>query len=386
MAASTIHTLEEINSEGFEGPTVSSVMDYVGVNINHELGEVQGPYASPELGPYDKWAIAYGYGPDDKIEEVLSQVSDPDHIFVSQLAMFMGSDPRNMTWDLGANNLNFAESRIALAQELRGKLIDDIIKEGESWKRARERLNMLLGTQLQAIFIASNWIGSSYINNDFKGDPGNRPPIEDVPAQEQRRALRLIIDNSFDDAAFGLTPELIRHMGKEYWWDPAAIRNLFEDPSYNVHDVVGGIQAVTLTLIMNPARLRRVYDNEYRAQDSDDVLTMAEVVNAVTDAVWSECAEPAHMKYSAETPMVSSFRRNLQREHMQRLIDLALLEDEPSPSLRTISSMARFELRRIDEMAQQAQGASPDPYTTAHLADIRTRIEKALDAAYVITP
>ncbi len=48
--------------------------------------------------------------------------------------------------------------------------------------------------------------------------------------------------------------------------------------------------------------------------------------------------------------------------------------------------MATQELRRIDEMAAAAGKTSPDPYTDAHLADIRTRIAKALDAAYVITP
>jgi hypothetical protein len=386
MAASSIRTLEEINTEGFEGATVGSVMDYVGVNINHELGEIQGPYASPQLGPYDKWAIAYGYGPADTLEETLARVSEPELVFVSQLAMAVGSDPRNMTWDLGANNLNFTESRISLAQELRAKLIEDVIKDGESWKIARERLYSLLGTQLFGIYIASNWIGSSYINNDFKGDPGGRAPIEDVPAAEQRRALRLVVDNAFTDDAWGLTPELVRHLGREYWWDPAEYDNLFEDPSFNVHDVVGGIQATALTLVMNPTRLRRIYDNEYRAQGADDILTLTEVVTTVTEAIWSECAEPSARQYSAEYPLVSSFRRNLQREHVQRLVDLALIPDTPSPALRTISSMATQELRRIREMADAAQAVEPDPYTAAHLADIQTRIDKALDAAYVIKP
>jgi hypothetical protein len=385
MAASTIRTLEEMNSEGFEGPTVGSVMDYVAVNINHELGEVQGPYASPVLGPYDRWAIAYGYGAEDQLKDVLAKVSDPDHIFVSQLAMAVGSDPRNMTWDIGANNLNFADSRISLAHELRGRLLEDIIKDGDSWKKARDRLQVLLGTQLQSIFIASTWVGGSYINNDFKGDPGGRAPIEDVSAADQRRALALVIDNAFHDDAFGLTPDLLRHLGREYWWDPSEMETLMDDPSFNVHDVVGGLQATALTLIMNPTTLRRVYDNEYRGADAADVLTLAEVVASVTEAAWAEC-EDMDARHSAGSPMISSFRRNLQREHVQRLVDLALLPNTPSPALRTISTLATQELRRIDEMAAEAEKAAPDPYTVAHLADVRTRIAKAMDAAYVITP
>jgi hypothetical protein len=84
--------------------------------------------------------------------------------------------------------------------------------------------------------------------------------------------------------------------------------------------------------------------------------------------------------------MVSSFRRNLQREHVQRLIDLALLKDSPSPALRTISSMATLELKRIDKMAVKALDTEPESYTTAHLEDIRTRIEKALEARYILLP
>ena len=121
-------------------------------------------------------------------------------------------------------------------------------------------------------------------------------------------------------------------------------------------------------------------------EGAEDVLTLAEVVTAVTDAVWTECAQPGWKKHSADQPMVSSFRRNLQREHVQRLIDLALLKDSPSPAMRTISSMATLELKRIDTMAAKALDAEPDPYTTAHLADIRTRIEKALEARYILLP
>jgi hypothetical protein len=375
MAASTIRSLEEVNSEGFDGPTIGSVMDYVAANINHELGEVQGPYATPALGPYDHWAIAFGYGPEDEVEKVLSRVSEPDHIFISQSAMGAGSDPRNMTWDYGADNIEFAESRMGIVRELRGKLVSDIVDDGESWAVARRRFSALQGTHMQSMFIVAPWIGGSYINNDFKGDPGDRAPIEDVPADRQRQALAFIIANSFEDDAYGLTPELLRHLGKEYWWDPAGIDELIADPSVTVHDMVGGIQATSLTLIMNPTRLRRVYDNEFRTT-GDDVFTLEELVTTVSDNVWRECANGS--------TDISSFRRNLQREHLQRLTDLALMDTATSPTLRTISTLARHELRRIDKMTESALQSGPDTYTQAHLEDIRARIAKTLEAAYVI--
>lgn len=370
MAASTIRSLAEINAEGFSGPTTASVMDYCAVNINHlkDLGPVQGPYASPVLGPYDTWAIRFGYGPAADVEKVLSEVAQPEHVFVSQAAMSVGSDPRNMTWDLGAENLDFCASRLALVRDLRDKLLTEIVDDGEPWSEARRRFSSLLGTHVQALFIASTWVGGSYEHYDRKGDPDGRLPVEDVPAAKQRKALALIVENAFQDDAFGLTPEIVRHLGKEYWWDPAGISELLQDPSFTVHDMVGGIQATALTLLMNPTKLRRVYDNEYRSEEKDE-LTLAELVGTVTDAVWQ--GEP------------TSFRRNLQREHVERLTDLALV-DSTSPSLRAIGTLAANELRGIDARCEKAQKGKLDAYASAHLADLRTRIAKALEATYVI--
>ncbi|CAE7758087.1 unnamed protein product [Symbiodinium sp. CCMP2592] len=381
MAASTYRSLEEMNSEDIEGATTASVMDYIAANINHELGEVQGPFATPEVGPYDRWAIAFGYGPESEIEEVLKQSQEPGHLFIPQSEITFGSDPRNVTWDNGADNMNFARSRLSLVQKLRGELLTEIVDDGESWSEARRRFNAFLGTHLQSVSIAATYVGGSYITNARKGDPDAPAPITDISADRQREAMNFVIDNTFEDAAFGITPELIRHLGKEYWWDPQGINELLADPSATVHDLVGGLQATGMTFLMNPTRLRRVYDNEFRA-DPNDKFTLAELVTTVTNRAWSECS-PTNGS-SRDDIEISSFRRNLQREHTDRLIQLMLLDGTSSPSLRTIATLASAELGRIDSMCDRALERNPDSYTTAHLSDIRTRISKAMDAAYVI--
>lgn len=377
MAASTIRSNAEINSEDYDGATIGSVMDYVAANINagpltgSELGDAQGAFASPEVGPYDMWAIAFGYGPADKVDEVLAQSAEPDHLYIAQTAMSVGSDPRNMTWDMGKDNLAFAEGRLALIEKIRERMLTDIVDEGESWAIARRRYNTTLGSQIQAMSIAAPYIGGSYTSNSFKGDANAPDPVSDVPADEQRRALNLIMDCAFEDDAFGLTPELVRHMGKEYWWDSAGLSELMADPSYTVHNLVAGVQGTGLSFIMNPTRLRRVYDNEFRAEG--DSLTLVEVLRTVSDRVWRELGE--------DDVAISSFRRSLQREHIERLSTLALLRSG-DPTLRTISTLARQELSRIQEMAEDAN--ADDAYVEAHLADATTRIERVLEAAYVV--
>ncbi|MBN8596359.1 MAG: zinc-dependent metalloprotease [Planctomycetes bacterium] len=376
MIASNIRSLKDINTAGFSGPTVGSVMDYAAANINYKLGDVQGPYATPTVGPYDKWVIAYGYGPEDKLPELAKRAGEPDLIYQSQIAISFDADPRNNTWDLGADNLQFAESRLGLVQDVRGKLLDKVVKDGESWAYARRRYNALLGTHLQMLSIASRWVGGSYLNNDAKGDPGNRAPIEDIPADKQRRALRLIMDNAFEDSAYGLTPDLVRHFNKEYYFDPDAVGEIVQDANFTINDTVGGAQSFALTMVMNGTRLRRLYDNEFRTAGSDNPVTMVEVVQAVTDNVWRE--------YGKSGTQVSSFRRNLQREHLERLVTLALLKDSGSASLRAVSTLARAELKRVDALAEAGLKSSSDAYTKAHLDDARTRIARTLDAAYIV--
>ncbi|MFN9971329.1 MAG: zinc-dependent metalloprotease, partial [Phycisphaerae bacterium] len=318
---------------------------------------------------------------EDKLPELLKRAGEPDLVYQAQAAIAFDADPRNNTWDLGADNLKFAESRLGLVKEVRGKLLDKIVKEGESWAVARRRYIATLNSQLQMLSIASRWIGGSFLNNDAKGDPGNRAPLSDVPAESQRRALKLIMDNGFEDSAFGLTPEIVRHLGKEHFYDSDEI---VPDASFTVHDSIGAVQSVALTMIMNPTRLRRLYDNEFRTSGTDNFISMNEVVRTVTDNVWREYAKPGG-SFNETSPMASSLRRNLQREHLERLVTLSLLRDSGSASIRAISSLARLELKRVDALAEGALKASPDAYTKAHLDDARTRIAKTLEASYVVT-
>jgi uncharacterized protein DUF4953/uncharacterized protein DUF5117 len=383
MAASSLVPLEQMNAAGYDGIVTASVMDYVAPNIAEPGTKQQGPFINAHLGPYDVWAIACGYGPKDALAAELAKSSQPEHTYVSQAAISFGSDPRNQTWDVGADNLDFCEARMRLVQALRTKITDELVKDGESWAEARRRYQQLLGTQLRTLFVAAAWIGGSYENQDVKGTPGAKLPVEDVAAADQRRALAFVMQTTFEDAAFGLTPELVRHFGKQYWFDPAGIEELTQDSSYDVHDLVGGIQATGLSLLLSPTRLRRVHDNEFRSAGQTDAFTLAELLTRVTDCVWKECANPGAVSASAAQPLCSSFRRNLQWEHTSRLVDLVLMPDTTSPALRAITTLAASELRRVDALAKETEARPLDPATKAHLAELRTRIEKALDAAYV---
>jgi hypothetical protein len=81
--------------------------------------------------------------------------------------------------------------------------------------------------------------------------------------------------------------------------------------------------------------------------------------------------------------MFSTLARNLQREHLNRLIDLARGMQWPNASGATIATLARQQLRDIRDRISEYSQLELDDYTRAHLADSGERIDRALEAAYI---
>ena len=384
--ASSIHSIQEINTEEFKGRAqTASVMDYNPVNINFNDGPVQGDYTMVTIGPYDYWAIEYGYTFDKDLKPILKRVSEEDLPYATDEDTW-GPDPLARRFDYGADPLDFADSQMRLAQHLRTKILDRIVKEGDSWAKAREAYELLLGRHFNAVAIAANWLGGSYVNRDRKGDPGDRDPIVAVETAKQRRALQFVIDNAFNDEAFGLTPELLAKMTVDKWWDEGGFRSIFEDPTWPVHDRIKAIQGVALTMLMNPTTLNRVYDTEFRLPSDQDAVTLPEVLFGITDAIWSELDKMPDTSFTARKPMISSLRRNLQREHLGRLIELSMLDKGFGASAQPIANLSTYKLRdlsdRIEHLLSNG-GQTVDPYTVAHLSEAKVRIDKALDADYI---
>jgi hypothetical protein len=311
-------------------------------------------------------------------------VSEKDHPYATDEDTW-GPDPLARRFDYTANPLDYSESQMRLVKDLRAKILERMVKPGESWSKAREGYEILLSRQFAAVNIASSFIGGSYINRDKKGDPGDRDPVKPVEVEQQRHALKFIIDNMFNDAAFGLSSDLLNKMTVDKWYDEGGMGDIFQDPTWPVHDRIMGLQAAALTEIMNPTTLDRVYDTEFRVPADADSLTLPEVINSVTDSIFTELDGNVSGPFTGRKPMISSLRRNLQREMLGRLIDLTLPGGGGGSSGRAIATLSVFKLRQLnDKITTRLKDASKlDPYTLAHLSEAQVRITKALDAQYI---
>ncbi len=385
--SSSIYTMEQINSPEVKGkkPFAGSVMDYLPVNIyNWQEKEKQGDYGMIDIGPYDRWAIEYGYSIVEKPEElkpILSRASQPELTYATDEDT-IGPDPLARRYDFGADPLKYAEKQIELAKYHRERLIEKFVKDGQSWARARYGYEMTLAVQSRAISMMSGWLGGAFVNRDKKGDPGNRLPIQVVPVAEQRAALQFVLVNTFRDDAYGLTPDLLRRMTVDKWLDNFSMS--FEDPTWPVHDRIMGIQSSLLTRLLNPGTFGRVYDNEFLCPSGEDMITLPEMLKTVEAEVWSELDKAAG-NYTDRQPMVSSLRRNLQREYVERLIDLSMPESWSQASHKPIANLALMHLRQLStRLGEKQEAPGLDTYTRAHLSETKLRIDKALDAGYLL--
>jgi hypothetical protein len=384
VVASTIYSIEEINDAAMKGePFTASVMDYNAVNYHYDLGDTQGDFFMPTIGPYDVWAIRYGYADEKEITEILAESTEPHHIYHSDEHL-ASPDPRVRQRDMGANVLDFVDEELRLIQDLRTQIVERSVKEGQSWQRVRMAYQSLLNQHFRNVVTAANWLGSSVITRDQFGD-SDRDPITPVDVKEQRRAMELVIDQTFYDESFGLTPELLNKMVYERNFDQGFAAFTTEE-TWNVHDNILAIQGTAMTLMLNPTTLRRVLDNEYKIAADEDALTLAEMMTTISDAAWSELDGRVTQRHTARDPMISSLRRNLQSEHVDRLIDLSLPGALPGAASKPIADLATYQLQQIsDKIGSTLESGDSmiDPYTMAHLSNTKEKIDKALDALYV---
>lgn len=397
---SSWHKLSEMRN-GTSDPNhqlTGSVMDY-NPYIYGEAEEEQGYFSTPTVGPYDMWAIEYGYRPfsaskeegaakDEKemLKKVASRCAEPGLDYATdEDTSFFYPDPLVNRWDNGKDPIEFARYQTTTAERLWKDGLKGVVPDGKSQTPLRRAFSMTLGEYGFGGMVAARQVGGQYVHRDAKGDPNGRSPIEIVPAEKQREALKFAAEKMLATDSFKFPPELLNSLAPGRWghWDSDEFDN---DLTFDVHRAVLNAQARVLFQLMNPFTLNRVHDAELKVTAEADAVTVVEVLRTVTESVWSEvAAAPAGGPYTDRRPMVGSFRRALQRDHLQRMIDIVL--SRPGSFLNAdVHAVARLTLKDLGtaiDAAVARGGGNIDDYTRAHLTDSRQRITQALNAEFV---
>lgn len=392
--ASTLYSLQDMNNveKTRETGLGASVMDYNALNIVPE-GATQGDYFSTTIGPYDMWAISYGYtplkagSPDAEVPElkkIAARSGEPGLAFSSdEDTRGIDPDPHSMRFDMTNDLVEYAKSQAKLVAESLAHVIDDSTKEGDGYQRARRMFGILLARHGEVMFDASRYIGGLYVSRSHRGDAKAPKPLEVVPAERQRAALGLLEEQVFSDKPFNFPPELYNQLAASHWdhWGT----EVPERGDYPAHDVILLWQDRILSKVMSPLTLTRLHDSELKVATDADALTTAELLERLTKAVYSEVDSTKEGEFTNRKPAISSLRRNLQRSYLRRLSQIALGETSAPEDCATIAYAELGGLKtRIDSLVNGQ--VKLDSYSKAHLQETSARIAKVLDAKMLVSP
>ena len=392
--ASTWKSVSEVTAKDFDGPTVASVMDYTPANVVAKKDE-QGLYYTQKLGPYDEWAIAYGYShfekskEKDELKKLAEKSTEPGHAFATDEDTYMDNpDPLTNVWDLGSNPIDYAERQIELIKELLPGVVARTLDDGDSFARARQAFGLLVSEYFRSALFASRFPGGVTVSRDHfdkeEFEKNGKTPYNVVSAEDQRRAMKLIADSVFDVTA----PEAktLNALAPTYWnhWGSYSSGGRGD---YDVHDQFNRLQTMVLARLLNGDTLERLVDNELK---TDDAYTLSEHVRSVTDGVFGDVLK-ADAK-AKEPFKIDSFRRNLQRDALRRYAGMVAGASRSSSLFLSVSgssnvpddakSLIRMHLTRLQKGISKVLKAEReiDDTTRAHLLDMQIAIKQVLSA------
>ena len=217
---STHLTLQQLNDPAItaEQGMLSSVMDYDAVNIVGDLAR-QGDYFTPTIGPYDIWAIKYGYKPfrsdeSGELAKIASRSGEPQLAYATdEDTRGIDPDPFTNRWDLGHDPLEFAIQRAELIEELLPRVVERMSEDGEDYSQTRQAFNALLSDYGQAMYFVSRFVGGVEVSRSHKGDPEAGEPLRVINAERQREALEVLQNRIFSDRPFQLPAQIYNQPG-----------------------------------------------------------------------------------------------------------------------------------------------------------------------------
>jgi hypothetical protein len=404
LAPEDLNNPEITRSQGM----VSSIMDYFPPNVA-PLGTPQGDFFPSRLGPYDRWAIEYGYHPApaglnprlerSRLNNIVARSTQPELAYATDEDIYDFLDPETGAWDLSSDPLQYAIWQLDNAKAVWNRLNRLSVNPGEGYGSLRRRVDLVFRYFSNNALTLTDYIGGQRFRRLNPWETQRElTPFEPIPAVKQRQALTTLNEQVFAANAFEFSPQLINQLAPDRWRDWSSETTAYP-LDYPIYDQVLELQSLVLSDLLLSERLARVRDVEFRTEQSDDVLTVSELFATLYQGIWTEItASTADL-----APEISSLRRGLQRHHLNILTNLVLrrsfwdaLEAQTFPDFMSVLTtlgapedarvLARYQLRQmyddVGDILGRHQGRM-DTTTQAHLEDVRDRIDRVLDAPLV---
>jgi hypothetical protein len=368
--ASQAYTTAQLRNPKFveENGISASIMSYSAYNFVAQPGDGV-TQLIPRPGPYDTFAIKWGYTPIVTATSPASETVTLDAWAAEQAGNPWldydsdadwdddTNDPTVQTFMLGSDRLESAVLGMKNFERSLDALLPTMVQPGKDYQRLANAYLQLLGMRMNLLMGAANVPGGVVETRRL----GGRADAEytPVPVEEQRAAVSFVMDNLNVPAIF-LRPDVMYRLAPT--------------------DVMEPLQMMQLSLLrymLDASKYRAL--NDIEAVSSGQSYPLTEYVADVQTGVWQELDSPA--------PAIHPMRRALQREYLDVLEtqmmafnnDNASMENADGRARGTdIRAVARASLRTLRDEINAAIPTAADSMTKAHLEDARDKIEAML--------
>ena len=381
MKGSAMYPADSVRSASFVhrmGHT-PSLMDYSRFNyVAQPEDHIALEDLIPKVGPYDIFAIKWGYTPiagamtpDDERPALDALAREQDNVpWLRFAADGSTSDPRRETEAVGDDDpVRSTGYGLRNIRKLVPMLLPATTVPTEDNSDLVELYGRLIGQWSTELGHVANLVGGIETQDKYGSQPG--AVFTPVAGSKQRAAVRFLNENAFRTPTFLLDPAVLSRID-----DNAGLAQ------------INSAQARVLASLMSTTRLARLIEIEAMPNRPADVYPLPEMLADVRQGVWGELSGPS--------VKIDAFRRALQHSYLT-IVD-AKLNPPPaaagaggrgggaggrgggaSPAAADVNSVLRMELKSLDADVVSAGKRAGDAETRAHLADVHHQIGDILN-------
>ncbi len=370
MKASNSYPVDSLRSPTFTKKygTAPSIMDYARFNYVAQPGD--GASLMPKVGPYDDFAVNWGYRvlpnirkADDETDTLNAWIraQDSNPMFRYGRQQWQTVDPTAQMEDLGDDAVKASTYGIKNLERAMGYLLDATTEPGKDYDLLEEMYNEILQQWRNEVNHVAENIGG--VIGEYKNAGQNGVIFTPVSRERQRQCLRFVQDAAFKTPQMFLSQNVLRRF----------------EASGSIDRIQRVQERLLATVLANDKLLRLI---EYSQVDATN-YTVQELFDDVQGGLFEELATKS---FSAD-----AFRRNLQRVYVQTLIAKMIPPPAPAPGTppallaflppnvykTDVRAISRLQLEGLKTKLAKATGA--DIVNRAHLKDLVRIIEVALD-------
>jgi hypothetical protein len=377
--ASSAYSISQLRNPQFaeEHGTTASIMSYGRFNYVAQP-EDKVKWLIPRAGPYDYFAIEWGYKPIPGATSPDAEKAELDRWAARQMEepwlRFGGEDgpavvdPSVKTENIGADSLEATALGLKNLDRVTDLLVPATTRLGEDDTLLKETYQSILSHRGNWFRAIATMVGGVVETRSLGGRGGDS--FTRLSKEKQQEAVRFLLEHAFTTPRKLLQPALV---------------NRFK--YFGVAEDVMSQQQALLTNLLSGRRFHQMMDAE--VTNPEQAYTAMEFLTDVQNGVWSEVKAPQ--------PTVDVCRRHLQRAYLEHLKNE--LNPKETATVRQVlpgnedlmrlfgatnrdtdfRAVARAALRDLAERLEHAIPLARDSMTRVHLQDCRREIDLILN-------